>query len=386
MQFTQSQISEIFEQILQKESGFNEILKLSLETLMKIERSEHNQKEKDVSNGYRPRRIFGQGKQLELRVPRTREGNFYPIILSLLKDQEEEMKNLAFKLYSSGLTTIQVGEIFDEIYGKQYSSSHVSRMFDTAKQEVEFWLNRPLDSYYPIIYIDATFIPTRRVDSVYREAYYTILGVKTDRTREVLAVVNFPTEGASQWEDIFANLQKRGVKEVDLFVSDGLNGIENSIWKYFRNADIQLCVVHLMRDILKHTKPKHKMQVSEDLKEVFRTDDRHDNKEKAQKRFKEFGNKWRKYYPSINKKTKNPRYELYFTYISYDYRIRNMIYTTNWIERLNRDFKRTTRMRGALPSPEATLFLLGSVAMNKKNYYKKVPKLNYEQQKFKWDD
>ena len=246
MQFTQSQISEIFEQILQKESGFNEILKLSLETLMKIERSEHNLKEKDLSNGYRPRRIFGQGKQLELRVPRTREGNFYPIILSLLKDQEEEMKNIAFRLYSSGLTTIQVGEIFEDLYGKQYSSSQVSRMFGNAKNDVEFWLNRPLDNYYPIVYIDATFIPTRRVDSVYKEAYYTILGVKPDRTREVLAVVNFPTEGSSQWEDIFENLQNRGVKKVDLFVSDGLSGIENSIWKYFRNADIQLCVVHLM--------------------------------------------------------------------------------------------------------------------------------------------
>ncbi len=171
-----------------------------------------------------------------------------------------------------------------------------------------------------------------------------------------------------------------------MFVSDGLNGIENSIWKYYKNADVQLCVVHLMRDVLKHAKPKHKAQMSEDLKEVFRTDDRHDSKEKTQKRFKELGNKWNKYYPSINKKVNNRRYELYFTYISYDYRIRNMIYTTNWIERLNRDFKRTTRMRGALPSPDATLLLLGSVAMDKKTYNRKVPKLNYERQKFKWDD
>ena len=291
MQFTQAQISEIFEQILQKESGFNEILQLSLESLMKIERSEHNNKEKDLSNGYLPRRIFGQGKMLELRVPRTRQGNFYPLILSLLKDQEEEMKNIAFRLYSSGLTTIQVGELFNDIYGNQYSSSQVSRMFDKAKEDVNLWLNRPLENYYPIVYIDATFIPTRRVDSVYKEAYYTILGVKPDRTREVLAVVNFPTEGASQWEDVFEDLQKRGVKEIDLFVSDGLKSIETTIWKYFKKSEVQLCVVHLMREVLKKVKPKHKIQISEDLKEVFRTDDRHDNKEKAQKRFKEFGEK-----------------------------------------------------------------------------------------------
>ena len=165
------------------------------------------------------------------------------MILGLLRDQEEEARPIAFKLYGAGLTTEQVGDLFGEIYGKSYSSSQVSRMFDYAREDVAAWLTRRLDSYYPILYIDATFIATRRVDSVSKEAYFTILAVKEDTSREVLAVVNNPTEGSSFWNDIFTDLKERGVKEVGLVVSDGLTGIETVVQNHFKMADIQLCTV-----------------------------------------------------------------------------------------------------------------------------------------------
>jgi transposase-like protein len=384
MNFTQSQITTILEEIVTKEDGLNTILKLSLEALMKSERKEHNKSCNDLSNGYRKRRAFGDKQMIELQVPRTRQGVFYPIILGLLKNQEEEAKNIAFHLYKSGLTTDQVGDVFDEIYGKKYSTSQVSRMFDGARKEVSLWLERPIENYYPIIYIDATFIPTRRVDSVSKEAYYTLLGVLPDRTREVLGVYNFPTEGSSQWEAIFDDLKERGLHKVGLFVSDALTGIEDAIWKKFSDASIQLCAIHLQRSFSKEVKPKHKAELIEDFWDVFRTNDRHDTKEKAQERFYDFCTKWASFYPYFQRRKTNPRNHLYFTYIQYDYRIRSMIYTTNWVERLNRDFKRTTRMRGALPNPESTILLLAGVAMNKKAYMRKVPKLNYEQDKFMW--
>lgn len=322
---------------------------------------------------------------IELQVPRTRSGAYYPVILALLKNQEQEANNLAFHLYKSGLTTAQVGETFNEIYGRHYSTSQVSRMFEGARQDVARWLKRPLNDYYPIVYIDATFIPTRRVDSVSKEAYYTLLGVRPDRTREVLGVFNFPTEGSQQWIAIFEQLKDQGLKRVDLFVSDGLTGIEDAIWKCFNQAKVQLCTVHLQRVFLKEVKPKHKAELTEDFKEVFRNDDRHDSPEKAQERFYTFCKKWGSYYPYFKRRAINPRNELYFTNLRYDYRIRSMIYSTNWIERLNRDFKRTTRMRGALPNPEATILLLAGVAMNKKAYLRKVPKLDYEQDQFEWE-
>ncbi len=279
-----------------------------------------------------------------------------------------------------------MGELFGDIYGQNYSTSQISRMFDYAREEVDFWLKRKLDVYYPIVYIDATFLSTRRIDSVSKEAYFTILGVKSDLTREVLAVVNNPTEGSSFWNDIFKDLKNRGVQTIDLVVSDGLQGIETVIQQHFKMADIQLCTVHLQRECQKYAKPKHKTEMAEDLRTVFCCDDKNDTKEAGSIRWKSFCLKWKDLYPVFERKAKNERYEYYFTYLNYDYRMRNLIYSTNWIERLNRDYKRTTKMRGALPTVDATLLLLGHVAMTRKYYQYKITALKYENTKFRWDE
>ncbi len=386
MRFTQQQISEILQEIASQEDGMQQLLQMSLNAIMLSEREAYKQIHTDYSNGYRQRKTLGRGKIMELQVPRTRKGNFKPVLLTLLKDQEEECRRIAFSLYGAGLTTEQVGELFDELYGRHYSTSSVSRMFDYAREEVHQWLYRLLDDYYPIIYIDATYIATRRVDHVMKEGYYTILGVRADRTREVLAVVNFPTESATGWKEVFLNLQSRGVKRVDLVVCDGLAGIEDSIASIFTTAAVQLCVVHLQRNVLKEVKPKDKEVVSADFKEVFVLDNKEDNPKTAWERWEVFCHKWAYKYKYIGKMAVNERYKLYFTCFVYDYRIRNMIYTTNWIERLNRDYKRVTKMRGALPNPEATLLLLGRVAMTRKAYLRKIPKLNYETEKFNWEE
>lgn len=386
LHFTQEQVTKILTEIVEEKGGTNTLLQLSLEAMMRSERQEHNSSHNDVSNGYRFRKSFGQGKILELQVPRSRYGQFYPVLLSILKDQEEESKRLAFSLYGKGLTTEQVGELFEELYGRHYSTSSISRMFNYAREEVSSWLNRPLENYYPILYIDTTFIPTRRGGNVSKEGYYTILGVKSDRTREVLAVVNYPTESSTAWQEVFAALQERGVQEIGLVVCDGLTAIEEAIIKVFGRVDIQLCVVHLQRNVQKHVKPKEKAEVSEDFKAVFEMSNKDDTPDKAWARWQQFCCKWGKNYPSIKRMGENIRYRLYFTCFSYDYRMRNMIYTTNWVERLNRDYKRVTRMRGALPNPEATLLLLARVAMSRKAYWRKVPKLNHEKNKFRWED
>jgi len=229
LNFTQEQINEILVEISGKKDGLDLLLKHALEAMMRGEREEYKALAQDMSNGYRPRRTYGRGKMLELRVPRTRNGSFYPLILGLLRDQEEEARKIAFTLYGAGITTEQVGEVFGNLYGKEYSTSQVSRMFDYARKDVAEWLKRPLESYYLILFIDATFISTRREDHVSKEAYYTILGVRADRTREVLAIVNFPTESASAWVDIFVELRNRGVESTNLLVSDSLAAIENSV-------------------------------------------------------------------------------------------------------------------------------------------------------------
>ena len=367
MNFTQTQITEILDEIANGKNGYQELLKLSLESIMRSERNEFNKEQSDVSNGYRLGSILGHGGKLELSIPRSRHHNFYPLILALVKEQNEECKTLAYELYSSGLTTDQIGSLFDKIYGHQYSKSSISNMMSNARMDVQSWLNRKLEKRYPIIYIDATYWHTRRLDSVSSEAYYTILAVREDRTREVLSVINHPTEGSSNWREEFENLKARGLEEINLVVSDGLQGIENAVAKVFPMATVQLCTVHLTRNILAKVKPCDKQLIAKDLKDVLDPSDPNDNASKGHKRFTDFINNWVKKYPSL-KTYLLPRNKLYFNYLNYHVEIRRMIYTTNWIERLNRNYKRTLRMRSSMPSPESVVFLLASVAVRRNEY------------------
>lgn len=386
LNLTQEQVTKILQEVAQRKEGVSLVMKIALEAIMRAEREIHNLMYDDVSNGYRFRKTFGRGKLLELQVPRSRYGAFYPVILALLKDQEEEIRNLAFLLYGEGLTTEQVSKIFKEIYGRFYSTSQISRMFDYARQEVQAWLERPLDRYYPIIYIDAIFIPVRRGESVSKEAFYTVLGVKADLTREVLAIFNMPTENASGWTEVFRRLRARGVEGIGLVISDHIPGIQDSLGRVFGGTQLQLCVVHLKRNIKNKVKPKDRPEINLWLKDIFRTGDNTYTRTKAWKKWEWFCDYWGQKYPSIKRMKSNPDYRQYFTYLEYDYRIQSMIYSTNWIERLNRDYKRVTRMRGALPNPESAMLLLGYVAMNKSAYQWKVTNLKYETEKFRWEE
>lgn len=368
MTFTQEQISVLFDEIANGQGGYQHLLKLSLEAIMRAEREQFNSEHKDSSNGYRLRSVFAHKSKLELLIPRTRHHNYYPLILSLIKDQDNESKEMAFELYKAGLTTEQVGELFGKIYGHVYSKSAISEMMHQARSDVFAWMERKLDSVYPILYIDATYWHTRRADTgVSNEAYYTILAVKQDRTREVIGIVNHPTEGASNWESAFISLKERGLEHVQLVVCDGLSGIENVIQKVFPEANIQLCTVHLTRNILAKVKPKDKQQVAKEVKEVFNPENATDKPINGINRLHDFVDRWAKTYPSL-KIYKQSRAHFYFNYLNYELPIRRMIYTTNWIERLNRNYKRTLRMRSAMPSPESVLFLIGSTAMNRKEY------------------
>jgi len=381
MEFTQAQITDIFSRIANGKNGYQELLSKALEAIMLAERIAFNSENQDVSNGFRTRSVLSHGGKLELMIPRSRHHNFYPLILALVKEQESDVKALAYELYSSGLTGEQIGGIFDKIYGHEYSKSSISNMMQTAREDIQNWLNRKLDNRYPIVYIDATYWSTRRIDSVSQEAYYTILGVKEDRTREVLAVINHPQEGASNWKEVFKSIKERGVSEISLFVCDGLTGIENAIASEFPQAVVQLCTVHLMRNIQNKVKPTDKEQVSSELKEVLNPENPKDTSQKGHQRFLEFIQKWQKKYPSL-KVYQEPRYNLYFNYLNYHVQVRRMIYTTNWIERLNRNYKRVLKMRTSMPSPESVLFLLGSVAIKRKEYDSPVYQFIYEKKLF----
>ncbi len=362
MNFTQEQITEILLDVANKKEGFNSIMKMSLDALMRSERKIFQESNDEYANGYRPRSVQGFGKEIVLSVPRTRSGGFYPLLLGIIRDEDQERQKLVFSLYSKGLTTEQIGQVYHDVYGKHYSKSQVSFLMNDAREEASIWLERKLDSHYLVIYIDATFVSTRRDKNVSKEAYFSILGVKEDGTREVLSIVNHPTEGAGLWENEFENLKARGVESIGLVVSDGLTAIENAVAKSFTGTPHQLCVVHFKRNITKVFPMKIKKEINEELKKVFLIGSNNDNPIDGFKRLQEFIDKWEPKYPTL-KSYRNQRNIYYFTYTQFPDSIQRMIYSTNWIERLNRNYKRVLKMRGAMPSANSVLFLMGSTAM-----------------------
>jgi putative transposase len=228
MDFTQEQISELLTTIANKKDGYRILLQQSLEAIMRAERSQFNEVNTDYGNGYRFSKVCVHNGKMELMIPRSRNHNFYPLILALIKDQNKESEALAFELYKSGLTTEQVGKLFGKLYDHHYSKSAISQMMQSARQDVFAWLDRKgLDTIYPVIYIDAN------------------------------------------WEDALNQLKQRGVEKIELVVVDGLNGIEDVINRVYPEAKIQLCTVHLARNIVSKVKPVDKPQVVSDLKTIL---------------------------------------------------------------------------------------------------------------------
>ena len=383
MELTQLQISEILSNYTSSSEGFVTLQSLIMNSLMKHERdlfvanTEHEQ-----CNGFRSRRWYSHGFEFSLRIPRSRSGNFYPVLLGLIRSESEERAKLFNLLYTKGLTTEQIGDISETIYGRTYSKQQVSYLSNTCRADVDKWLKRSLSSHYLAVYIDATFIATRRDKQVSKEAYYTILGVLEDGSREVLSVVNHPTEGAICWKEELEALKERGVTQIDLVVSDALQGIENAVCAAFPQASHQFCVAHVKRQILNCVSHKDKPQMAEELNEVFTLENKEIGSLSGHKLFITFVAKWEKKYP-ILKKYKADRNIAYFTYMDFPVQVQRCIYTTNWIERLNRKYKRTIKMRTSMPSNKSVLFLLASVAMEetKTTYSRKIYQWKFWKQK-----
>ena len=383
LKLNKKQLQEVIKNELREENGLNEIFKMTLEGLMYLEREDLiAQDPKNKSNGYRPKKSIGFGTGFKLSVPRDRLGVFQPYMLELLKEDESRIKEACFELYSKGLTTKDVGSIIEKLYGKSYSESSISNITKGFYKQMQQWRERPVENNWIAIYIDAIFVKVRR-DTVQSEAFYVLLGLKDDLTRDVLGVYNYPTESSTNWIEIAKNIEERGVKEVNLFVSDGLPGIEDALKQVFPKTPLQTCIVHYQRNLMKNIRPSNKQEFGKDLKEIFNPNLNDDTVEKAKNRLKEAALKWQKIYPKVSEKMSldAQNKNILFEYMKYDYRVRPMIYTTNWIERLNKSFRKTLKVRGALPSVESALVLISKTAIDMSNntYSYKISNFNFDQ-------
>ena len=227
---------------------------VTLESLMLLEREEYLKSKtgsEDIGNGTYARTFRSlRTNSLQVQVPRTRKGQFKPIILELINKSEAEVNNLALLLYRKGLSTRDISYVMEEYFGEQLSKDSISNLAESFHEIRQKWETQPLDAYYKVVYADALFISLKRGNSYSKEAVYVMYGVKDDNTRELLLIEVNPTEGSSIWKEYFAKLKERGVNQIDLIVADGLVGFKDAATHYFPEADFQKCVVHLERNTL----------------------------------------------------------------------------------------------------------------------------------------
>ncbi len=374
------QLQDIIQSVLNKDEGLNELLELILNGLMKIERTYWMASDSgpdNKANGYRPGQAIGHGRKLSLRIPRDRLGKFQPVLWAMLRDQHEEVRRLCFELYGKGLSASEVGQITEKIYGQAYSSSAISNFTQQLADQIHDWRERPLAGRYPVILIDAIHKKVRR-GHVSSEAFYVVMGLTEQMQREVLAITNLPSESPAGWCELLESLKDRGLTTTDLVIADGLPGLDQVIHKAFPGARHQKCVTHFKRNIQTKVKASDKDAVAEDLREVFLTGQRNYTRSQALEKFNEFAARWGKKYRSIKRLANDENIEYYFTYLDFDPRIQSMIYTTNWIERLNKKFRRSLKIRNALPSVESALLLLAKMAIDTEERTYQYPIYNFK--------
>lgn len=362
---TNDQIQEILNQKTTLENGINEVLKMALNAIMHGERTAYLREQKDPknkANGYRPVKVNGYGRQLALAIPRDRLGVFKPLLMMALKEQEAEIHQLCYELYRGGMSTRKISKVFEKIYGKNYSKSTISNMTQTFKEDLEAWRSRPLEKRYLVIFLDAIHVKVRRDDKVQGEAFYIAVGIKEDYSREIIVIFNNPTESASGWEIVLKDIKKRGVQEVNLVVADGITGLEDKVLKHYPSASFQKCVTHIKRNIINKIRPKDKPSIAEDLNCIFDITDNQYTKEEAYKVSNQVALKWEKKYPFIKKILSEENLRPYFTCLDFNFKVRTMIYTTNSIERLNKEFRSALKIRNAMPSIDSVLLLLSAIA------------------------
>lgn len=380
--FSNNQLQTLFNEKACTQQGLNEILTITLNAIMHSERTAYLQTHKEgenKANGYRPVKVAGYGRQLTLAIPRDRLGLFKPLLMLTLKEEEDEVKNLCFELYREGLTTRRISQVLEKIYGKQYSKSTVSLMSQNFKEVMEAWRKRQIDSVYPIVYLDAIQAKVRR-ETVQGEAFYIALGVKEDCTREIIAIENQPTESALGWESVLASLKERGLSEIGLVVADGITGLEEKVLTLFPTARFQKCVTHFKRNVLHKVRPQDKKQIAAELAAVFVIDDPTFTLSDAYLKAAQMARKWENKYPFLKAMLSATNLRCYLTCLDYDFRVRSMIYTTNWIERLNKTFRQALKIRNAMPSVDSVLLLLSAIAYDagQKVYSYPLHKLNQE--------
>ncbi|MCT7493992.1 IS256 family transposase [Aliarcobacter cryaerophilus] len=339
---------------------FKSLLRESLQTASEEELTSHLGYEKhqesentNYRNGHSKKSLKTKYGQIDVAIPRDREGTFEPKLVPkrerILKGSEE----LILSLYAKGMSVADISTHLDDLYGYQLSEQTISNITEAIMDKAKEWQNRPLEAIYPIVFMDATVLKIR-VDRVVKNiAAYIMLGITLEGKKEILGIWIGENETSKYWLTLLNELKNRGVEDILIFAIDGLNGFNQAIQAVYPKAEIQRCIVHQIRSSLKFVSWKDRKAVAKDLKTIYTAK----TEEDAQLSLTEFNDIWGSKYPHILQSWLNNWNEL-ATFFKYPKSIQTLIYTTNPIESLNANIKRKTNSKGSFPTIDSAFKML----------------------------
>jgi putative transposase len=313
----------------------------------------HGAEEGNARNGRGYKTVQTETGPLTIAVPRDRDGSFTPQLVPKRQRRLAGFDDTVLSLYARGLSTREIQEHLEDLYGTEVSPTLISTITDAVLDEVRAWQSRPLAAVYPILYFDALYVKSRQEGPVQTKAVYLALGITLEGTKELLGMWLSESEGAKFWCTVFTELKSRGVEDCFIACVDGLKGLPEAIESVFPKTQVQLCIVHKVRNSLRYVPWRERRAVAADLRAIYGAA----TLLEAEHALERFAERWDAKYPAIS-----PSWLMDWDRLTvqFDYppAIRRAIYTTNAIESLNYSLRKVLKGRGVFPSDEAIVKLL----------------------------
>ena len=339
------------------QEALKDLLGGTIKTMMEAEMDEHlgyesyeRSSNDNYRNGTKRKKVRSNYGEFEIDIPQDRNSSFEPQVVKKRQKDISEIDQKIISMYARGLTTRQISEQIEEIYGFECSESFISDVTDKVLQDIEDWQNRPLDDIYPILFIDAVHFSVRDDNIIRKLAAYVIMGINCDGMKDVISLEIGENESSKYWLGVLNSLKNRGVKDVMVICADGLSGIKEAISAAFPNTEYQRCVVHQVRNTLKYVSYKDMKEFASDLKKIYLAADETKGKEQLEC----VTEKWNSKYPN-SMKSWHKNWDVLTPIFKFSSDVRKIIYTTNAIESLNSTYKKLNRQRAVFPSNKALL-------------------------------
>ena len=339
-----------------KDGILTPLIKQLTEAALKAELDAHLEEEETTNrkNGSSKKTLKSTSGSFELETPRDRAGTFEP---QLVKKHQthltNEIERKIISLFTLGSSYRDIASHIAEMYGLEVSNATISAVTDKLIPELKAWQQRPLESHYPFVWLDAIHYKVKQDGRYNNMAIYTVLGLNMEGRKEVLGLYLSESEGANFWLSVLTDLQNRGIQDILIAAVDGLSGFPEAINSIFPDTEVQLCIIHQIRNSMKYVASKNQKAFMADLKPVYKAATR----EAAEIALDELESRWGSQYPIVIKSWRNKWGNL-SVYFKYPEAIRRVIYTTNAIEAIHRQFRKLTKTKGAFPNENSLLKLL----------------------------